>query len=82
MFDRLSNTCILPVVHAWENRYFQPSITATNAESTGTYTGSIDTASLGDTITYEYIVTNDGTTTMSGLILEDTAVGFSFQKLT
>ncbi|CAM9970653.1 unnamed protein product, partial [Ectocarpus sp. 12 AP-2014] len=43
-------------------------------EATGSYTGSNLAAGLGDAVTYEYSISNDGTTTMSRLTVEDTAV--------
>ncbi|CAM9789547.1 unnamed protein product, partial [Ectocarpus sp. 6 AP-2014] len=53
------------------------SLTNTNVlaiEATGSYTGSNLAAGLGDTVSYEYSISNDGTTTMSRLTVEDTAV--------
>lgn len=76
---RSTNTYVLLVVNG--KRHFRPSTTAPNTESTGTYAGSIDAASLGDTIAYEYSVTNDGTTTMSHLILNDSAVGLLLSRV-
>ncbi|CAM9294792.1 unnamed protein product, partial [Ectocarpus fasciculatus] len=50
------------------------STNALTIEATGSYTGSNLAAGLEDTVTYEYSISNDGTTTMSRLTVEDTAV--------
>lgn len=49
-------------------------------EMTGSYNGGINAASLGDTITYKYSVSNNGTTTMSDLTLEDSTVSFPWSR--
>ncbi|CAM9230892.1 unnamed protein product [Scytosiphon promiscuus] len=48
--------------------------TAIALEITGSYSGDVDAADLGDVITYEYVISNVGTTTMSSLTLRDSAV--------
>lgn len=49
-------------------------------EATGSYTGSNLAAGLGDTVTYEYSISNNGTTTMSRLTVEDTVVSSSIRR--
>lgn len=46
-------------------------------EKTGSYHGDNNAASLGDEITYVYTISNEGTTTMSSLVLKDSAVSSS-----
>lgn len=55
-------------------RRFYYIYAAPDTENTGSYHGDIDAASLGDNITYAYTISNDGTTTISSLVLEDSAV--------